>query len=163
MKENIKEGKVVKNKKGILGWIYLKGTNFERYLYTLHRITGFILVIYITFHIILMGSRSFSENAWKKVLGFLGITFENGFYKVNPVVHFFEYFLVLAVLFHAFNGMRLIFTEIGILIGKPSRPEYPYISKSIVSSRPFMILLMIIAFFFVIIGIYEFFLIKGGK
>ncbi len=159
MKENIKEGKVVKNKRGILGWIYLKGGNFERYLYALHRITGFILVVYITFHIILMGSRSFSEDAWKKVLGFLGITIENGVYKTNPLVHFLEYLLILAILFHAFNGMRLIFTEIGFLIGKPSRPEYPYIPKSIVSSRPFMIFLMIIAFFFAIIGIYEFFLI----
>jgi len=149
---------MLKNKKGILGWIYLKGSNFERYLYTLHRITGFILVIYITFHIILMGQRAFGEENWIKTLRFLGITFENGKYIVNPFVHFLEYLLVIAILFHAFNGMRLIFIEIGFLLPKPERPVYPYIPKSIVSSRPFLIFLMIIAFFFAIIGIYEFFL-----
>ncbi len=148
-----------KNKQGIKGWFYLKGANFERYLYTLHRITGFILVLYITVHIILMGSRAFSETAWRNTLSFIGITFEDSVYHINPVVHFFEYLLVLAILFHALNGIRLILTELGFFIGKPRRPEYPYVSYSIARPRPLMIFLMIIALFFAVIGIYEFFLV----
>lgn len=148
-----------KYKQGIKGWFYLKGANFERYLYTLHRITGFILVLYLTVHIILMGSRAFSETAWRNVLSFIGINFEDSTYHINPFVHFLEYLLVLAILFHAFNGMRLIFTELGFFLGKPGRPEYPYVAFSIKRPRPFMIFLMVLAFFFAIVGIYEFFLV----
>ncbi len=89
----------------------------EAYLFLLHRITGIALALYLPVHIIVTGMRIFGPEVWKATME-----------KVahSPIAAFGEWLLVVAVAVHALNGMRLILTEFGFFIGRPSRPSYPY-------------------------------------
>ncbi len=74
----------------------------------------------------------------------------------GPVFRFLEYLLIVVITYHAFNGVRLIVTEIfGWGLGKPHRPVYPY-RTSIQHQRPLFLTLMILAFVFLIITAWGF-------
>jgi succinate dehydrogenase / fumarate reductase cytochrome b subunit len=64
-----------------------------------------------------------------------------------------------AFAYHAFNGIRLFFAEIGIGLGKPIRPIYPY-RVSIHRQRPIFIVVMMLAAVVIVVGGYDFFLAK---
>lgn len=53
--------------------------------------------------------------------------------------------VVLVVVYHGINGMRLILGEYGVLFEKPSRPEYPYRARSLRTVQEHMIWVAIIA------------------
>ncbi len=104
-------------RRGIIRWLFGGRYNLEAYMFALHRITGIGLVIYLPMHIIVTSTRAFGPEAWKSVMS-----------KVaeGPVVHFLEWVLVVGIAIHGLNGLRLILTEFGLLLGKPSKPIYPY-------------------------------------
>jgi succinate dehydrogenase / fumarate reductase cytochrome b subunit len=137
------------NKLGILGWLSGGRYGVERYAYTLHRITGLGLLFYFILHILVTSSRAFGQDAWETWMG----TFESPIFKLG------EYMVFAAFAFHAFNGIRLFFLEIGIGLGKPIRPIYPY-RVSIHRQRPFLIVMMLLAAIIIVAGGYDFFLAK---
>ena len=49
---------------GIVGWVGGGRWGFERYMDTLHRLTGLGLLAYFLMHIFVTPSRAFGENAW---------------------------------------------------------------------------------------------------
>jgi len=104
------------NRLGIRGWLGGGRWGMERYLYTLHRITGLGLVLYFLLHIIVTSSRAFSEEAWDWAMGAVS----GGIFKVG------EYLVFAAFAFHALNGIRLVIVELGFGVGKPIEPVYPY-------------------------------------
>ncbi|MEN3046161.1 MAG: hypothetical protein ABDH49_04170 [Candidatus Hydrothermales bacterium] len=147
-----------KNYKGMKSWFFPGfKVNIERWLFSFHRLTGIILVFYLCLHIIVVGSRAYGKDAWIRTMKIVGVMGE-GFYR--NLVHFFEYLLVLAVGFHALNGLRLLITEFGFLLGKPRRPEYPYVALSLKGPRAFLYFLMICFFVYLILGFKEFFIFK---
>lgn len=121
------EGKV-KNKKGVLGWLNPYNYNRERWAYTLQRITGVAVLLYVLGH---LGATSFfvggpvgtgpSESSWAFISGIV----ENSFGHLILVL------VVLAVTFHGVNGIRLILAELGVLSRKPGAVEYPYRPKGL--------------------------------
>lgn len=139
------ELKSKKNRLGIRGWIYAGKYGIERYAYILHRITGLALILYLILHIFVTGKRIEGTDAWKSTMGLLH----------NPLFKFFEFLLLVAFIFHAINGFRLILIEFGFFIGKPAPPKYPYIS-SIHKQRPLFYILMIFAGIFIFISILKF-------
>ncbi|MEO0270306.1 MAG: hypothetical protein ABIM58_02360 [candidate division WOR-3 bacterium] len=147
-----------KNFKGIKAWFLPeKKANFERWLFSFHRFTGILLILYLCLHVIVVGSRAFGKDAWISAMKMVGSIGE-GFY--HNLVHFLEYLLVLVVGFHAINGLRLFITEFGFLLGKPKRPEYPYVASSLKRPRVFLYFLMIVFFIYIIFGFKEFFIFK---
>ncbi|MCS7245899.1 MAG: hypothetical protein N2504_05350 [candidate division WOR-3 bacterium] len=142
-----------KNYPGIIGWFYGGNLNFERILFTLHRITGIGLIFYLFAHIIVVGFRAYSPEMWDKVMSIMSGHY-NG--KYNYVIYFLEWVLLLAVIFHMTNGLRLILTELGFFIGKPERPIYPY-RTSIDYQRLLSWTLMIVASIFIVYSIFVFF------
>lgn len=135
---------------GIKGWVY--GGNYlpERYAYTLHRLTGLALVLYLVLHIF-VNTAKISETSWNYII--------NNLFS-GPLFKIFEFFLMIAFLYHAVNGLRLILTEFGIFLGKPVQPKYPYVT-SVQKQRAFMWILMIFCAIFIIISGYEFFFIHS--
>jgi len=147
-----------KNYRGFKAWFLPeRGANFERWLFTLHRITGIILILYLSLHIFVVGSRAFGKESWINTMKLVGSIGE-GFY--HNLIKTLEYLLVLAVGFHAINGLRLLITEFGILLGKPRRPEYPYVASSLKNPKVFLYFLMILFFVYFLLGFQEFFLLK---
>jgi len=132
---------------GIRGWYGSLKYNMEKYLYLLHRVTGIGLWLFVMLHISLMGSRIHGETVYEQVHGLL----------MNPATDIGMVIVILALLFHGFNGIRLLLHEYGLLSVKPERPVYPYrISVKTSKLRTLTILMMILTVLFFIPVIYEF-------
>jgi len=107
------------NRLGIKGWIWGGNYPLERYLYTLHRLTGLGLLLYITIHLAANGFRLGGVESWEDLMSVLGMS---GF-KVG------EYLVMAAFVIHALNGGRLILQHLGYTLGKPKPPIYPYVDS----------------------------------
>ncbi len=104
------------NRLGVRGWVGGGRWGMERYLYTLHRLTGLGLLAYFLLHIVVTASRALGEGAWARAMD----TVSGGVFKVG------EYLVFAAFAFHAANGIRLVLVELGFGVGRPIEPVYPY-------------------------------------
>jgi succinate dehydrogenase / fumarate reductase cytochrome b subunit len=120
------------NRLGIKGWIWGGNYTLERYLYTLHRLTGLGLLLYITMHLAANGVRLGGVESWEDLMSVLGMS---GF-KVG------EYLVMAAFVIHALNGGRLIVQHLGYTLGKPKPPIYPYVD-SMRRKRPITWLMLV--------------------
>ena len=131
-----------KNSLGIAGWLYGGRYGADRYVYALHRVTGLGMLCYFLMHIFVTGSRAGGEAKWEGWMGF---------FAQNPLFAIGEFLVFLAFLFHAINGIRLILVELGLLIGKPGLPSYPY-GYSTLRQRPALIAVICIIVILVIVA-----------
>ncbi|HKT21001.1 MAG TPA: succinate dehydrogenase [Nitrososphaerales archaeon] len=117
-----------RNKRGLSGWLNPYHYNFERWAYAFQRITGVAILAYVIGH---LGDTSFfvggptgtgpSSSSWTFISGIV----ENSFGHLILVL------VVLVVVFHGTNGIRLIASEMGLILGRPAPIEYPYKAKSL--------------------------------
>ncbi|MDR5695155.1 MAG: succinate dehydrogenase, cytochrome b556 subunit [Armatimonadota bacterium] len=138
------------NRLGVKGWVWAGRFGVERYLYTLHRVTGIGLVIYLFLHIYETGIRLQGREAWEATMALFR----------TPFFVFLEYVLFVGFIFHAVNGLRLIFTELGYALGKPTRPVYPY-RTSVLRHRPVVYVIMILMAILIVLGGVDIFLLPG--
>lgn len=129
---------------GISGWLMGGRHGFEGYLYILHRISGIALLSFLSAHVFVTGSRLFGEAAWDKVMSLTH----------HPVVAFLEYLVYAAFVFHALNGVRLLLIELGLAVGRPEQPVFPY-KSSLNVQRKLMIGLMIVTGLLIALGGFE--------
>ena len=125
-----------------MGWLNPANTNIERWAYVFQRVTGLGILAYVVGHI---GDTSFfvggpfgsgpSAASWSFDLALVE----------NVVGHVVLGLVVLIVVYHGANGMRLILAEYGIIFQRPSRPEYPYRPKSLMSMQRHLIWVAIVA------------------
>jgi len=138
------------NMAGTKGWFENFKYNMERYLYSLHRITGIGLVLYLVLHIFVTGSRMYGAEAY---LSSHEVIF-------NPVFDFGLFLVMAGLIFHGVNGLRLILNEFGLLLGKPTKPVYPY-RKILKTRKPksLLVLMMTIGLILLVIVAYELLLV----
>ena len=133
------------NRLGVWGWLGGGRWGLERYLYTLHRLTGLGLVVYFLLHILVTSARAFGPEAWAASMG-----------RVSGGVFVIGEFLVFAAFaFHASNGVRLVLVELGWAIGNPIEPVYPY-RTSVHEQRPLAIGILVLAGLVLAAGSYNF-------
>ncbi|HKR73032.1 MAG TPA: succinate dehydrogenase [Candidatus Nitrosocosmicus sp.] len=108
-------------REGLKGWLNPTRYGWERVSYWLQRLTGVGLLIYFVGHVYETSSLVNGINAWNSMLELTQTT--GG--------HIFLLLVIGASTFHTVNGIRLIFTESGIGLGKPGRPDYPYDATSL--------------------------------
>jgi succinate dehydrogenase / fumarate reductase cytochrome b subunit len=143
--EAASKGKMpLQNRLGIKGWAWAGRYKIERYLYTLHRLTGLGLFAYITLHLVANGSRLWGEGSWESTMRFLS----------NPGFKVGEYLVIAAFIFHAVNGGRLMLQQLGFTLGKPKPPIYPYVD-ALRGRRSFMWISLVL-----IIGLAIYVLVK---
>jgi succinate dehydrogenase / fumarate reductase cytochrome b subunit len=135
------ENKGRPNRLGVVGWVAGGRWGFERYLYTLHRLTGLGLLAYFVMHIGVTASRAFGEQAWATAMGRV----------TGPLFRAGEFLVFAAFAFHALNGVRLVLVELGFAIGRPIEPVYPY-RTAVDEQRPLAIGVMVLAAVLVIVG-----------
>lgn len=135
------ENKGRPNRLGLKGWLTGGRWGFERYLYTLHRVTGLGILLYFLLHIFVTSSRAFGMESWNWAMGSVK----------GPIFTFGEFLVFAAFAFHALNGVRLVLVELGFAIGKPIEPVYPY-RTSVDEQRPLALGMMILAAILVIAG-----------
>ena len=102
---------------GAGGWVWAGKYKLERYLYLLHRVTGLGILLFGIIHLIITTFfRMEDEDLWESTMSVLH----------NPVLKIGAYLVVVAFIFHALNGLRLILQEFGFALGRPTPPIYPY-------------------------------------
>jgi len=62
----------------------------------------------------------------------------------NVLGHVVLVMVVLVIVYHGINGMRLILAEYGVIFEKPSKPDYPYRAKSLRTIQKHLIWVAII-------------------
>ncbi|MBP1610374.1 MAG: putative rane protein [Acidobacteria bacterium] len=132
------------NRLGLLGWLGGGRWGIERYAYILHRITGLGILLYFLMHIVVTGLRAKGIYLWTEGQFFYGPIFKAG-----------EFLVFAAFSYHAFNGIRLVLVELGMAVGKPIEPVYPY-KTSLGVQRPLFIAMMILAAIILVSGGAEF-------
>jgi succinate dehydrogenase / fumarate reductase cytochrome b subunit len=142
------ESKGRPNRLGIWGWLGGGRWGFERYVYTLHRVTGLGILAYFLLHIVVTSSRALGQASWQAAMG-----------KVTgPLFTLGEYLVFVAFAFHAVNGIRLVLVELGFGVGKPIEPVYPY-KTAVDFQRPLAVGAMLIAAVLVVLGGLDFFVL----
>lgn len=135
---------------GLRGWAWAGRYDLERYLYVLHRLTGLGIILYGILHLtVTTVFRLQGHDFWEATMRLV----ENPGFKVG------EYLVFAAFIFHALNGARLAFQELGFLLGKPTPPVYPF-RDSLRKKRP--LVLSMIALVVVIAGLVLFDFALGG-
>lgn len=151
MPETDRQTSGLDNRQGVKGWAVggRYGYNVvERYAYTLHRITGLALLLYLIPHLIVTGQRLRGEKPWESLMFLLG----------QPIFHFLEFLVFMAFAYHLLNGARLVLTELGFCLGKPRRPVYPHVS-CVQHQRPLFLGVMGLAFIVCVAGFVDFFIL----
>ena len=131
------------NRIGIWGWLGGGRWGIERYAYSLHRLTGLAVLLYFLLHIVVTSLRAKGIYLWTG----------SGFFH-KPIFRFGEYLVFAAFAYHACNGIRLVLVELGVAIGKPIEPVFPY-KTSLRVQRPLLIAVMIVALILLAAGGYS--------
>ncbi|HWP78960.1 MAG TPA: succinate dehydrogenase [Candidatus Nitrosotenuis sp.] len=108
------------NKEGIKGMANPGRYGIERVAYWLMRITGLGLLAYLIGHIYETSSILNGREAWNAMLQLTQTT--EG--------HIILTLVIGMCVFHTANGIRVMLGHGGIGVGKPARPDYPYIPAS---------------------------------
>jgi succinate dehydrogenase / fumarate reductase cytochrome b subunit len=112
--------KVDENKEGIKGMTNPTRYGIERFAYLLMRLTGLGLLAYFVAHIYETSNILRGKVGWEE---FLEIT-------QTPEGHIILAIVIGMSVFHTVNGIRVMLGHGGIGVGKPARPDYPYIPQS---------------------------------
>jgi succinate dehydrogenase / fumarate reductase cytochrome b subunit len=145
MKSPKVDRKLYSNKLGLLGWVYGGSYRTERYLYTLHRVTGLGILVYLLMHIAVTWFKN-DPVMWTRLMQIVE----------HPLLRMGEYCVFFGVFFHALNGIRLIIGEFGLMLGKPVLPVYPY-PLALLRQRPLMVALMAVTAVVVLYGAFDVF------
>ena len=105
---------------GIGGMINPRRYGIERVAYLLMRLSGLGLLAYFIGHIYETSKILQGEFGWNEVLEITQTT--EG--------HVLLAIVIAMCVFHTVNGIRVMLGEGGVGVGKPARPDYPYIPAS---------------------------------
>ena len=90
---------------GVKGWFRIRGASLQSLAFSLQRLTGIILLIYLVAHLSYLTSIRLGEEVYTK---FISLT-------VRPETLPLDSLLFLVTFYHAFNGLRVVLNEFGIL------------------------------------------------
>jgi len=133
-----------------LGWIFDKPLHIERFGMMVHRATGVGLLLYLIFHLIVTSTILGGEVFFTDVMDILS----------NPASHIGEIVVIAALGYHGINGIRLVLIGLGMISGRPTRPDFPYKAPSLNKAEKgalwtafgVAVLGLLIATFFIFIG-----------
>jgi succinate dehydrogenase / fumarate reductase cytochrome b subunit len=108
------------NKEGIKGMANPGRYGIERVAYWLMRITGLGLLAYLIGHNYETSSILNGREAWNAMLELTQTT--EG--------HIILTLVIGMCVFHTANGIRVMLGHGGVGVGKPARPDYPYVPAS---------------------------------
>ena len=100
-------------------WFTVKGRSLFSIAFSLHRLTGIVLTIYLCMHLAYLTSIRMGKEVFES---FIATT-------VTPQFLIFDILLILAGVYHGVNGLRLIIHEFGLAY--ESRKSILYISVAI--------------------------------
>lgn len=112
--------RVDENKEGIRGMANPARYGIERVAYWLMRLSGLGLLAYFVAHIYETGAILRGKTGWEEMLAI----------TQTPEGHIILAIVIGMCVFHTVNGIRVMLGHGGVGVGKPGRPDYPYIPQS---------------------------------
>jgi len=112
--------RVDENKEGIRGMANPARYGIERVAYWLMRLSGLGLLAYFVAHIYETGAILRGKAGWEEMLAI----------TQTPEGHIILAIVIGMCVFHTVNGIRVMLGHGGVGVGKPGRPDYPYIPQS---------------------------------
>jgi succinate dehydrogenase cytochrome b556 subunit len=104
-----------------VGFLTGRPRHLERLAVAAQRISGVGLLAYLGFHVAVTGSLADGWEAWEAIMASLA----------HPLAHVGELLVLVGATFHAVNGVRIMLLELTPLVGRPTRPDYPYVTQSL--------------------------------
>lgn len=146
----MKQSQLRQNYLGAGGWVWAGKYGLERYLYLLHRVTGLGILLFLLIHLtVTTVFRIQGQDVWEAAMALL----RNPWFRVG------EYLVVVAFIYHALNGLRLILQELGFALGRPIPPVYPY-KDALRKKRPWTIAMIAVIVILALVFLFDF--IVGG-
>jgi succinate dehydrogenase / fumarate reductase cytochrome b subunit len=108
------------HKEGIKGMANPGRYGIERVAYILMRLSGLGLLGYFVAHIYETSNILQGRMGWDE---FLELT-------QTTEGHIFMSIVIAMCVFHTVNGIRVMMGHVGVGVGKPARPDYPYLPAS---------------------------------
>ena len=108
------------HKEGIGGMINPGRYGIERVAYWLMRLSGLGLLAYFIGHIYETSNILKGEMGWNEFMEF----------SESTEGHLILTIVIGMCVFHTVNGIRVMLGHGGVGVGKPARPDYPYIPAS---------------------------------
>lgn len=97
----------MRSKGGIIGWFRFTHKGLGFFAYTMHRISGVVIVLYLYLHYFVLSNLLRGGATFDSVIS----SFTYGPYYIFIVM---DILLSLVIFYHGANGIRLILNEIGI-------------------------------------------------
>ena len=107
-------------KAGIKNMMNPRGYGIERVAYWLMRLSGLGLLAYFVAHIYETSSILRGRTGWDE---FLALTQTTEGHIILAIV-------IAMCVFHTVNGIRVMLGHGGVGVGRPARPDYPYVPAS---------------------------------
>lgn len=114
-------------RRGLAGWVDVRGRRLGGWAFALNRATGLGLVLYLYLHLGVLSLLARGEDAYD---GFLGV-------MANPVILFLDIVLLFGMLAHGFNGIRIGLVGLGLVVDR---------------QRALFVALMVVASLFLLYG-----------
>ncbi len=134
-------------------WGFRRPRNLEKLALLAQRVSGLGILVYLFFHIFVIGSMASGQAAWDGIMGML----------FNPLAHIGELLVVVGATFHGINGIRVMLLELTSLVGHPIRPDYPYKTQMLgKGQQSILYTAMIMAGLSTVAGIFILFLGAGA-
>jgi len=92
----------------VSGWLDPRGRAVGGRAFALHRLTGIALVVYLYVHLGILSMLLVGQSAWHS---FLDVVTATGFLA-------FDVLLILVLLFHALNGIRVALVGSGVAVSR---------------------------------------------
>lgn len=110
-----------------LQWVDLRGKNAGSWGFLVNRLAGLGLTLYLFLHLFVLGKLAKGPEAY------------DGFVKLahHPAIIAGEVLVVLAVLLHGFNGIRILLTSFGVETGRQRLWLYVAVAIAIFSGLYF--------------------------
>ncbi len=124
--------------------------NKERLLFLIHKVTGWILTLFIIGHVIFVHEVVYGSKVWDSLISLDSSVIG----KVILIV------VVISLIFHGLNGIRIMLIEIGVLLTKPREQEYPYTSW--LNGRKHLVYVSLMGIIGIILSVYAVLMIIGA-
>ncbi|MGC9178136.1 MAG: hypothetical protein ACP5G6_06970 [Conexivisphaera sp.] len=107
----------------------------ERWIYLLHKLAGIGIGLFLIAHL------------YETSLVLNGAAFWNAFMlsEENPIFHWGLLIIAAASVFHGLNGLRIVMASLGLGVGRPIRPTWPYLPSNVARIQQNLLWLVVIA------------------
>lgn len=95
-------------RRGVAGWFDPRGRRLGGYAFILNRLTGLGLVLYLYMHLGVLSLLVQGPHAWDAFVEF----------ALSPPVLVFDVVLLVGMLFHGLNGIRVGLVGLGLMVSR---------------------------------------------